>query len=194
LNLITKLTKRIRVTSKNPSIEYLHNPFFYVSEDHKESGDRVKGFDYGARQLSFLHNYELQDLPYNKFGSIKSHFLIDFYETFSGIYFSPQKLHFNPFSGDVFWDQRTQVLSFGGTDKFYTYSFFKKVVSHFVLKNGDHTLYPKLMFRRGGQIRRVLGPSHSYLSLYLRPARKTSLGVQVLKASSKPLQRVQLFP
>ena len=166
----------------------------HVSEDYKGTVDRVKGFDYGARQLSFLHNSELQDLSYNKFGSIKSHFLIDFYETFSGIYFSPQKLHFNPFSGDVLWDQRAQVLSFGGTDKFYTYSFFKKVVSHFSLKNGDYTLYPKLVFRQGGQIGGVLSLSHSYSSLYLRPLGKTTLGVQVLKASSKPYRRVQLFP
>lgn len=111
LQTLLKLNKNVRVftNTQTPSINY--NPFLNVEPT---SLHVTKQHPIVSRQLSFLNNYNLNDLNQGSFTSTKSQFLLDFYETFTEIYGNTFDKKFNPLHTHRTVDFRLKFLTFGG--------------------------------------------------------------------------------
>jgi hypothetical protein len=111
LQTLLKLNKNVRVftNAQTPSLNY--NTFLNVEPS---SLNLIKQHPIVGRQLSFLNNYDLNNLNQGSFTSTKSQFLLDFYETFTEIYGNTSAKKFNPLSTNRTVDFRTKFLTFGG--------------------------------------------------------------------------------
>ena len=121
LNLISTLTRRVRVQTYAEEFQYIPHPFA-TAVDGRDN--YIQSLPIGLHQLSFLNNFDIRDVDNDSVGPMKSSFLELFYESYSMGHLSRDEFDYDPINSPMYWDHREDFLTFGGFEYFFWFNSF----------------------------------------------------------------------
>lgn len=160
LNLVSTLTRKVRVVSHNAGFIFMSRPFIRPTGILDAFGDvqklnyraerKLSPFPLGLRPLSFLNRFDLRKVNITNISPVKSGMLLAFYDAYQVGHNTRLNVsnNYNPLPSQHYYDYRVRILRFGGFENLFWLNNFKQFPQNFfrffVGASGQRVMVPRV--------------------------------------------------